>query len=111
MLGLTHGLCQQVLAGALQDNARATIVGETTFGKGLIQTIVELSDGSAVVVTVARYQVLTNDGSLNVFLLAADLYPQEKGHPDLPICTQHECISACHLWQVHLGGYMSLSMP
>ena len=47
----------QVLAGALQDNDRATIVGETTFGKGLIQTIVELSDGSAVVVTVARYQV------------------------------------------------------
>lgn len=32
-------------------------MGEPTFGKGLIQTIVELSDGSAVVVTVARYQV------------------------------------------------------
>ncbi len=46
----------QVLAGALQDNKRATIAGETTFGKGLIQTIVELSDGSAVSVTVARYQ-------------------------------------------------------
>ena len=47
----------QVLAGALQDNRRATIVGETTFGKGLIQTIVELSDGSAVVITAARYRV------------------------------------------------------
>ena len=46
----------QVLAGALQDNGRAKIVGETTFGKGLIQTIVELSDGSGVAVTVARYQ-------------------------------------------------------
>ncbi len=46
----------QVMAGALQDNKRATITGETTFGKGLIQTIVELSDGSAVSVTVARYQ-------------------------------------------------------
>ena len=46
----------QVLAGALQDNKRATIAGESTFGKGLIQTIVELSDGSAVSVTVARYQ-------------------------------------------------------
>ena len=31
-------------------------MGETTFGKGLIQTIVELSDGSGVAVTVARYQ-------------------------------------------------------
>ena len=47
----------QVLAGALQDNKRAVIVGEPTFGKGLIQTIVEMSDGSAVVATAARYRV------------------------------------------------------
>lgn len=46
----------QVLAGALKDNGRARIVGERTFGKGLIQTVVELSDGSGVAVTVARYQ-------------------------------------------------------
>lgn len=46
----------QVLAGALKDNGRARIVGERTFGKGLIQTIVELTDGSGVAVTVARYQ-------------------------------------------------------
>ena len=46
----------QVFAGAVQDNKRATVAGEQTFGKGLIQTIVELSDGSAVSVTVARYQ-------------------------------------------------------
>ena len=46
----------QVLAGALKDNLRGIVVGETTFGKGLIQTIVELSDGSGVAVTVARYQ-------------------------------------------------------
>lgn len=49
----------QVLAGALQDNKRATVAGESTFGKGLIQTVVELSDGSAVSVTVARYQTPT----------------------------------------------------
>ena len=47
---------QQVLAGALRDNGRATVAGERTFGKGLIQTVVELSDGSGVAVTVARYQ-------------------------------------------------------
>lgn len=46
----------EVLAGALKDNKRATIVGENTFGKGLIQTLVELSDGSAVTVTVSKYQ-------------------------------------------------------
>lgn len=46
----------EVLSGALKDNKRATIVGENTFGKGLIQTLVELSDGSAVTVTVSKYQ-------------------------------------------------------
>ena len=52
----THFHGHQVLAGALKDNGRARIVGERTFGKGLIQTIVELTDGSGVAVTVARYQ-------------------------------------------------------
>jgi len=46
----------EVLAGALRDNNRARILGETTFGKGLIQTLVPLSDGSAVSVTVAQYR-------------------------------------------------------
>eukprot|EP00884_Botryococcus_braunii_P009995 jgi/Botrbrau1/18998/Bobra.0100s0032.1 len=46
----------EVLAGALQDNRRAKIAGERTFGKGLIQTTVELSDGSGLAITVARYQ-------------------------------------------------------
>lgn len=46
----------QVLAGALKDNRRGVIVGEQTFGKGLIQTLVPLSDGSALAVTVAKYQ-------------------------------------------------------
>jgi C-terminal peptidase prc len=47
----------EVLAGALKDSARAKrVVGERTYGKGLIQTVVDLSDGSGVAVTVARYQ-------------------------------------------------------
>lgn len=46
----------EVLAGALQDNGRAKLLGEPTFGKGLIQTLVELSDGSAVAVTTAQYR-------------------------------------------------------
>jgi C-terminal peptidase prc len=46
----------EVLAGALRDNGRARLLGERTFGKGIIQTTVELSDGSAVNVTVAKYQ-------------------------------------------------------
>ena len=46
----------EILAGALQDNGRAQLVGETTFGKGLIQSLFELSDGSGLAVTVAKYE-------------------------------------------------------
>lgn len=46
----------EILAGALQDNHRATLVGTTTFGKGLIQSLFDLSDGSGLVVTVAKYE-------------------------------------------------------
>ncbi|MEA5504031.1 S41 family peptidase [Halotia wernerae UHCC 0503] len=46
----------EILAGALQDNNRAQLIGETTFGKGLIQSLFELSDGSGLAVTIAKYE-------------------------------------------------------
>ena len=46
----------EILAGALQDNDRAVLVGETTFGKGLIQSLFDLFDGSGLAVTVAKYE-------------------------------------------------------
>ncbi|WYM03203.1 MAG: carboxyl-terminal processing protease CtpA [Gloeotrichia echinulata CP02] len=46
----------EILAGALQDNGRAQLLGETTFGKGLIQSLFELSDGSGLAVTIAKYE-------------------------------------------------------
>jgi carboxyl-terminal processing protease len=46
----------EILAGALKDNGRAIILGEKTFGKGLIQSLFDLSDGSGLAVTVARYE-------------------------------------------------------
>jgi carboxyl-terminal processing protease len=46
----------EILAGALQDNGRAKLVGEKTFGKGLIQSLFNLSDGSGLAVTIAKYE-------------------------------------------------------
>jgi carboxyl-terminal processing protease len=45
----------EVIAGALQDHDRATIVGRRSFGKGLVQEQYVLSDGSALRLTIARY--------------------------------------------------------
>ncbi|CAI5962153.1 unnamed protein product [Closterium sp. NIES-65] len=45
----------EIVAGALHDNCRAVLVGSRTFGKGLIQSVYELNDGSGMVVTVGKY--------------------------------------------------------
>jgi carboxyl-terminal processing protease len=45
----------EILAGALQDNKRAQLVGVKTFGKGLVQSVRPLSDGAGMAVTIAKY--------------------------------------------------------
>lgn len=49
----------EILAGAMQDNDRATIIGRRSFGKGLVQEQSEFSDGSAMRLTIARYYTPT----------------------------------------------------
>jgi len=49
----------EIIAGALQDNDVGTIVGRRSFGKGLVQREMELGDGSAVRLTIARYYTPT----------------------------------------------------
>ena len=45
----------EVLAGALKDHKRATLVGEKTFGKGVVQSMINFDDGSAFKVTTSKY--------------------------------------------------------
>ncbi|MBC5797792.1 PDZ domain-containing protein [Sphaerospermopsis sp. LEGE 00249] len=67
----------EILAGALQDNGRAQLVGETTFGKGLIQSLFELSDGSGLAVTIAKYET-PNHRDINKLGIKPDIViPQE----------------------------------
>lgn len=50
----------EIVSGALQDNGLATLIGTTTFGKGLVQSLYPLRDGSALTVTEQGY--LTSGG-------------------------------------------------
>lgn len=63
----------EILAGALRDYKKATLVGEQTFGKGSVQTLEELSDGSSLKVTVAKWLTPAGD-----FINEKGLEPQVK---------------------------------
>jgi carboxyl-terminal processing protease len=62
----------EILAGALQDSGRATLVGEKTFGKGLIQSLFNLSDDSGLAVTIAHYET-PNHHDINKVGIQPDL--------------------------------------
>ncbi|MEB3339880.1 carboxyl-terminal processing protease CtpA [Okeania sp.] len=67
----------EILAGALQDNSRALLVGEKTFGKGLIQSLFDLSDGSGLAVTVAKYET-PNHKDINKLGIVPDILVKQE---------------------------------
>jgi carboxyl-terminal processing protease len=67
----------EILAGALQDNQRALLVGEKTFGKGLIQSLFELPDGSGLAVTVAKYETPNHTDINKLGIMPDDLVVQQ----------------------------------
>ncbi len=94
----------EVVAGALQDSGRAVIVGTRTFGKGSVQTIIELPDGSGLKLTIARYytpsgrsiqaQGIAPDVEVEGALGAA---PATESHPresDLPRHLPNDVVAA-----------------
>jgi carboxyl-terminal processing protease len=68
----------EILAGAIQDNDRGLIIGRRSFGKGLVQQQLELPDGSAVRLTVARYYTPTGRCIQKPYLNGKEAY-----HDDL----------------------------
>lgn len=67
----------EILAGALQDNGRALLVGQKTFGKGLIQSLFDLSDGAGLAVTVARYET-PNHTDINKQGISPDVLVEQE---------------------------------
>ena len=68
----------EILAGAIQDNDRGTIVGRRSFGKGLVQREMDFDDGSAVRLTVARYYTPTGRSIQKPYSKGIEAYSKES---------------------------------
>ncbi|XP_006367312.2 carboxyl-terminal-processing peptidase 2, chloroplastic isoform X1 [Solanum tuberosum] len=93
----------EILAGALKDNKRAQLFGEPTYGKGKIQSVFQLSDGSGVAVTVARYETPAHNDIDKVGVIPDHPLPASFPKDDESFCN---CLqnpaAACHLDRVEL---------
>lgn len=70
----------EITSGAIQDNGVGTLVGTRTFGKGVVQTIYPMPDGSAIKITTARY--LTPHGhDINTIGIQPDISTEENKSP------------------------------
>ena len=68
----------EIVAGALQDHDRALIIGTTTFGKGLVQTVIPLSRGFAIKLTTSRYYTPSGD-SIHEIGIVPDIVVEGSG--------------------------------
>jgi carboxyl-terminal processing protease len=75
----------EIVAGALQDHARAVIVGTSTFGKGLVQTVLPLSQGRAIKLTTSRYYTPSGDSIHEIGITPDILVDDTPGFPDLSL--------------------------
>ncbi|MBI5512951.1 MAG: S41 family peptidase [Deltaproteobacteria bacterium] len=105
----------EIVAGALQDHHRATLVGTRTFGKGSVQTVIDLPDGGALKLTIARY--FTPSGrSIQAQGIAPDVQVEAVDLPtppaaDSPEAPERERDLARHLPNSNQGDPTPPSVP
>ncbi|HWI15118.1 MAG TPA: S41 family peptidase, partial [Burkholderiales bacterium] len=90
----------EIVAGALQDHKRAVVMGQQTFGKGSVQTILPLGNNTAIKLTTARYYT-PNGRSI-----------QAKGiTPDIPLEDAGEKMAALKLREADLTKHLTVTDP
>jgi carboxyl-terminal processing protease len=78
----------EIVAGAIKDDKRGTLVGATTYGKGLVQNIEPLSNGGALKVTTALYYTPSGK-NINKVGIAPDVTaPDDPKTPDVDECVE-----------------------
>ena len=93
----------EILSGALKDNKRAIIVGKKSFGKGLVQEINKLPDGSALHITIQKY--LTPNGSdINKKGITPD-YVVDITEKDIEANKDPQLEKACEVLQQQIGKF------
>ena len=68
----------EIVAGALKDHKRAIILGEKTYGKGSVQSIIPLSDGGGIRLTVSKYYLPSGE-SISEIGVSPDIFVEEEG--------------------------------
>jgi carboxyl-terminal processing protease len=87
MVNRNSASASEIVAGALQDHDRALVVGETTFGKALVQSIYRISQGAGLALTTARYYTPSGrliqrpwDGTFDEYLTYSWRDQEERAH-------------------------------
>jgi carboxyl-terminal processing protease len=106
----------EIVAGALQDHGRGILVGTQTFGKGSVQTIIPLKDGSGLRLTTARYYTpsgrsIQAKGIVPDIIVKLSRPEEEKEKEILPSKLPAEKDLERHLMDVEKGGPKEKEKP
>ncbi|MBC5829196.1 MAG: S41 family peptidase [Candidatus Eremiobacteraeota bacterium] len=97
----------EITSGAIQDSGVGTLVGTKTYGKGVVQTIYPLPDGSAVKITTARY-LTPHNRDINIVGIQPDVTTEENKNPRYGIPERDSQLqTAITLLQAKIARYNS----